>query len=38
MERHRSPRVSMKKHIVTLKEEEVLEGDNLVEEIFFLEE
>jgi hypothetical protein len=38
MIRHRSPRVRLKDHIVTQKEEEFPEGDNLVEEIIFLKE
>jgi hypothetical protein len=38
MTRHRSPRVRLKDHIVTQKEEEFPKGDNLVEEILFLEE
>jgi hypothetical protein len=38
MIRHRSPRLRLKNHTVTHKEEEVPEGDNMVEEIIFLEE
>jgi hypothetical protein len=38
MIRHRSPRLRMRKPTVTLKEQESLEGDNLVEEIIFPEE
>ena len=38
MIRHKSPRVRMIKPTVTQKEEEVPEGDNLVEEIIFPEE
>jgi hypothetical protein len=38
MIRHKSPRLRLKNHIVTQKEEEVPEGDNMVEEILFLEE
>jgi hypothetical protein len=38
MIRHKSPRVRLKNHIVTQKEEEVPEGDRVVEEIIFLEE
>ena len=38
MIRHRSPRLKLKNHIVTQKEEEVPEGDNMVEGILFLEE
>jgi hypothetical protein len=38
MTRHRSPRLRMKNHIITRKEEEVPEGDRVVEENLFLEE
>jgi hypothetical protein len=38
MTRHRSPKVRLRNHIVTLKEEEVPEGDRLVVETLFLEE
>jgi hypothetical protein len=38
MIRHRSPRLRMKNHIITQKEEEVTKGDSMVEETIFLEE
>ena len=38
MIRHRKPRMKLRNHIVTLKEEEVPEEDRLVGEILFLEE
>ena len=38
MIRHKSPRLRLKNHMVTRKEEEVLEGDSMVEETLFLEE
>jgi hypothetical protein len=38
MIRHRSPKLRMKNHIVTQKEEEVSEGDSMVEETLFLDE
>jgi hypothetical protein len=38
MTRHRSPKVRLRNHIVTLKEEEILEGDRVVVETLFLEE
>ena len=38
MIRHRSPRLRMKNHTVTQKEEEVPKGDNMVEGMCFLEE
>jgi hypothetical protein len=38
MTKHISPKVRQRNHIVTLKEEEVLEGDIVVVETLFLEE
>ena len=38
MIRHRKPRMRLRNHMATLKEEEVLEEDHLVGEIIFLEE
>jgi hypothetical protein len=38
MIRHKSPGLRLEKYTITQKEEEVLEGDNMLEGILFLEE
>jgi hypothetical protein len=38
MIRHKSPGLRLENHTITQKEEEVLEGDNMLEGILFLEE
>jgi hypothetical protein len=38
MTRKRSPKVRLRNHIVTLKEEEAFEGDRVVVETLFIEE
>ena len=38
MIRHRSPGLRLENHTITQKEEEVPEGDNMLEGILFLEE
>jgi hypothetical protein len=38
MKRHRIPKVRLRNHIVTLKEEKVSKGDKVVVENIFLEE
>jgi hypothetical protein len=38
MTRHRIPKVRLRNHIVTLKEEEVLEGDRMLVETIFPKE
>jgi hypothetical protein len=38
MLRHRSPKVRLKNHIITQKEDEVPKGDNIVVETIFLKE
>jgi hypothetical protein len=38
MIRHRSPRLRLENHTIIQKEEEVPEGDNMLEGIIFLEE